>query len=99
VSLVSVALVCVFVVIYAWAFYNIPILAAGIKNQHVTKKKISVAAEDTKLPSYSIIVPAKNEEKTIGRLLESLTHLCYPQDKLEIIVVEDGSTDRTYQIC
>jgi cellulose synthase/poly-beta-1,6-N-acetylglucosamine synthase-like glycosyltransferase len=54
---------------------------------------------DSQLPFYSIIVAAKNEAKTIGRLLESLTHLYYPTDKHEIIVVEDGSNDETFEIC
>ncbi len=45
----------------------------------------------------SIIVPAHNEEKTISGTLKALANLVYPKDKLEIIVVDDGSTDRTYE--
>ena len=48
---------------------------------------------------FSIIVPVKNEEKVIGRLLDALLRLRYPKDKMEIIIVEDGSTDRTPDIC
>jgi cellulose synthase/poly-beta-1,6-N-acetylglucosamine synthase-like glycosyltransferase len=44
-------------------------------------------------------VPVKNEEKVIGRLLDTLSNLNYPKDKKEIIIVEDGSTDRTLDIC
>jgi cellulose synthase/poly-beta-1,6-N-acetylglucosamine synthase-like glycosyltransferase len=51
------------------------------------------------LPTFSIIVPVKNEEKVIGRLLDALARLDYPADKKEIIVVEDGSTDRTSDVC
>ncbi|MEM0145801.1 MAG: glycosyltransferase [Conexivisphaerales archaeon] len=47
---------------------------------------------------FSVIIPAKNEEKTLGRLLERLTRVNYPKDKLEIIVVEDSSTDSTPNI-
>lgn len=48
--------------------------------------------------SVTIIVPAYNEEKTILATLKSLLALDYPEDKLNIIVVDDGSTDRTYRI-
>jgi len=47
-------------------------------------------------PSVSIIVPAHNEEKVIGRCIESLLEVDYP--KKEIIVVDDGSSDKTYWI-
>lgn len=50
------------------------------------------------LPTFSIIVPAHNEERTIVRTLESLARVKYPKDKLEIVVVDDGSTDRTYAV-
>ncbi len=46
-------------------------------------------------PRVSIIVAAYNQEKYIGRCLRSLLHQTFPQDSYEIIVVNDGSTDRT----
>ena len=46
-------------------------------------------------PSFSAIVPAYNEEKSISATLQSLVNLDYPKDKIEIIVVNDGSKDRT----
>ena len=47
-------------------------------------------------PLITIIVPVKNEEKTIGKCLHSLKSLNYPN--YEIIVVNDASTDSTEQI-
>ena len=49
-------------------------------------------------PMVSIIVPARNEENVIGRLLDRLVELRCPNGKLEIIVVDDHSTDRTGEI-
>ncbi|MEM3422720.1 MAG: glycosyltransferase [Candidatus Bilamarchaeaceae archaeon] len=46
-------------------------------------------------PLVSIIVPAYNEEKYIGKCLQTLLELDYPKDKLDIIVINDGSTDLT----
>ena len=54
-----------------------------------------IHAEDEDLPKVAIIVPCFNEELTVGATLESLMALEYPQDKLEIIVVDDGSKDGT----
>lgn len=44
----------------------------------------------------SVIIPARNEEKQIGRLLNSIKIQTY--QKLEILVVDDGSTDNTAEI-
>ena len=49
-------------------------------------------------PTVSIIVAARNEELYIADCVTSLSHLDYPSDKLEIIVVNDGSSDRTREI-
>ncbi len=43
----------------------------------------------------SIIVPTRNEEKNLPRLFQSLRQLNYPKDKLELIIVDGGSTDQT----
>jgi len=52
----------------------------------------------SKLPFVSILVPAHNEERVIGRLLQRLTELTYPKDKYEIIVINDHSEDTTSRI-
>jgi cellulose synthase/poly-beta-1,6-N-acetylglucosamine synthase-like glycosyltransferase len=49
-------------------------------------------------PTVSIIIAARNEEHTIGSCLASMTALTYPRELLEIIVVDDHSTDRTADV-
>ena len=51
-----------------------------------------------KHPFFTAIVPAFNEEKSIKETLISLLNLDYPKNKIEIIIVNDGSTDRTKEI-
>ncbi len=43
----------------------------------------------------SIIIPAKNEEAYIGKCLQGISALNFDQTKLEVIVVDNGSTDQT----
>lgn len=47
---------------------------------------------------FSLIVPAKNEEAVLARTLEGLVGLEYPTDQMEILVVDDGSDDQTFEI-
>ena len=49
----------------------------------------------TKVPIVSVLVPVHNQEKYIGRCLRSLLAQNYPRDAFEIIVIDDGSHDRT----
>ena len=49
-------------------------------------------------PFFTAIVPAFNEEKSIASTIKSLINLDYPNDKIEIIVVNDGSSDGTKEI-
>ncbi len=48
-----------------------------------------------KLPLVSVIVPVFNQDKYIGRCLRSLLAQTFPRYDFEIIVINDGSTDKT----
>ena len=52
---------------------------------------------NTELPKVAVIIPAFNEAENIVKTVQSVLNLQYPQDKLQIIVVDDGSTDGTYE--
>lgn len=49
-------------------------------------------------PTVTMLVAAYNEEDCIGTKIENALSLDYPPDKLEVVVVTDGSTDRTNEI-
>jgi cellulose synthase/poly-beta-1,6-N-acetylglucosamine synthase-like glycosyltransferase len=51
--------------------------------------------DENYIPTVSVIIPARNEEKNIGRCLDALLKLNYPANKLQIVVVDDDSSDRT----
>lgn len=48
-----------------------------------------------KLPSVSIIIPTLNRKEVLRKALLSLNEVDYPRDRLEVVVVSDGSTDGT----
>ena len=62
------------------------------------KEKKEVDEMNFEYPTCSILIPAHNEEKVIGKTIESMMKLVYPKDKLQILVINDGSTDKTKEI-
>ncbi len=50
------------------------------------------------LPTLSVLIAAYNEEANIGKKVEQTLALDYPAEKLEILVLSDGSTDHTDEI-
>lgn len=53
---------------------------------------------DSGLPGVSIVVPCHNEERVIAHTIRALQALEYPPEKLEILIVNDGSTDSTAEL-
>ncbi len=60
-----------------------------------TKRKINETSEKHK---FAIIIPARNEEKVIGNLLQSLNKQNYPKELYDIYVVINNCTDNTKKI-
>jgi cellulose synthase/poly-beta-1,6-N-acetylglucosamine synthase-like glycosyltransferase len=86
--------------ILLWALYHIPILISGLRSNNTTRTAPHPSLGDTDaLPSFTIIVPAKDEAPFIKRCLEALLAMDYPKERMEVIVVEGGSRDETYSIC
>lgn len=50
------------------------------------------------IPKVSILIAARNEEETLPHLLESLSKLDYPSEKLEILIADDQSSDHTARL-
>jgi cellulose synthase/poly-beta-1,6-N-acetylglucosamine synthase-like glycosyltransferase len=91
VTLIVVALYVVSILLI-WQFVGYPVLMGLVALRATPKKK-----NYTYTPFVSIIVPTFDEQKVIGSRLNNLLRLDYPKDKYEIIVVESGSTDGTYE--
>jgi cellulose synthase/poly-beta-1,6-N-acetylglucosamine synthase-like glycosyltransferase len=87
----------VFSVIFIWLMllYQFVLTAAGFLFRRRLRKEKDPAVPDEALPRVSVLVPARNEAMVIGDLLHRLGELDYPPDRLEIIVIDDDSTDGT----
>lgn len=57
--------------------------------------KRSVAYDDAYQPSISFVVPAKNEEDNIAETIRRFGIVDYPKEKIEVILIDDGSSDGT----
>lgn len=47
---------------------------------------------------FSIIMPTLNSERTIEKVLKSIRNQDFPQEKIELLVIDGGSTDKTVDI-
>jgi cellulose synthase/poly-beta-1,6-N-acetylglucosamine synthase-like glycosyltransferase len=79
---------CVVLLFYVYAGY--PFLLSLVASAFPNQKAVS-----NNWPTLSILIAAYNEEGSIGQKIEQTLALDYPKDKLEILVLSDGSTDRT----
>lgn len=57
-----------------------------------------VGSRIKRYPTVTIMVPCWNEAETISRTVHSLLDLNYPKDKLTIMIIDDGSTDGTWNV-
>jgi glycosyltransferase involved in cell wall biosynthesis len=80
-----------FMIFYIYAGYPLCVWLLS----RLLKKKIDKAAY---APYISIIIAAYNEEEHIGQTIANKLQQDYPEDKLEIIVISDESTDHTDEI-
>ncbi|MCP9749626.1 glycosyltransferase [Ferruginibacter sp. HRS2-29] len=77
-------LIYIFLILYYRSAWN------SISDYVISKEKFST--------KVTVIIPARNEEKNIGRCLESITAQDFPAEQLQVIVVDDHSEDETASI-
>jgi cellulose synthase/poly-beta-1,6-N-acetylglucosamine synthase-like glycosyltransferase len=85
---------------FLWSLISILLVfyfAYFLLNIYESKKPIKIQKEKI-FPVVTLIIPTYNEEKTILRKLENATSLHYPKKKLEVLVVDSGSSDSTRKI-
>ena len=77
--------------VYTYAGYPTALWVLG---RH---RRVTPTVFPAEWPSISIVIPAYNEEESIGRTLNRILEADYPADRRQIVVVSDASTDRSWK--
>lgn len=88
--IIAIYLGLMFISLYMFSFFII----LTIKNN----KKLFHSPEPERVYTISLILPAYNEENNIGDTIKHVMELDYPINKLEVIVINDGSKDNTKKV-
>jgi len=79
-------------------FVVYPMLVQTLARLRPRSRPLAGATNEGELPKVTLVIAAYNEEQVIARKLANSLALDYPEELLQIIVVSDGSTDRTHEI-
>jgi cellulose synthase/poly-beta-1,6-N-acetylglucosamine synthase-like glycosyltransferase len=84
------------ILIWFMIFYQLVLTLAGFfHDRRSIKERTAVDALTFDFPRVTVLIPAHNEAKVIAYTVEAMTKLDYPHDKLDILVINDGSSDDT----
>lgn len=81
----------------AWAVLTLVFLT-GAGKVYLHREEVPDRGAVRPLPRLSIIIPVRDEAANISECLECITRLDYPEDALEVIVIDDHSSDATAAI-
>ncbi len=98
--------VCLLLIAHTYVFYPVALFVAYALSQiwrdwhYLTERRNRRAPllAPEQLPGVTLIVPAHNEELSLPEKIANLQQVNYPREKLEVIFISDGSTDRTSEI-
>jgi cellulose synthase/poly-beta-1,6-N-acetylglucosamine synthase-like glycosyltransferase len=88
------ALILILLIIMFYSYFGYPLTLFFFSLFSSNK----VLKDDNYTPEVSLLIAAYNEEGTIADKIKNSLELDYPKDKIEIVIVSDGSTDRTDEI-
>ena len=88
-------LFCLGVAWLGYVYLGYPVLVAVLGLIRPVRPKMGRDLEDDELPTVTVLLAARNEERDIGWKLQQTLSWDYPRDRLDLLVVSDASTDRT----
>lgn len=91
-------MIFILITIFILVSYATLIFYYRVAWKHIPDYISSKEIKKNELPYVSIIIAARNEEKNIGNCIQSIIKQRYPQNKFEVIVINDHSTDNTVSI-
>ncbi|HJR66419.1 MAG TPA: glycosyltransferase [Gemmatimonadaceae bacterium] len=84
-------------VLAGYAYVGYPMVLAGLAAMRRGMPPLP-AVDPVQWPTVTITIPVHNEERRIASCLDAVLALDYPADRRQILVISDGSTDRTEDI-
>ena len=95
----SIAFLISVILIWFMIAYQLVLTIAGFFHyRHSRKEKRRIEAMAFDFPEVTILIPAHDEEKVIEATVEAMLRLDYPREKLDVLVINDGSHDATGEI-
>lgn len=85
-------------IIYSSYIISFVFLLIAINTYKAFAYQLEKKSDITSKPKLSLIIAAKNEEKNIISLIDSLEKLNYPLENFEVIIVDDNSADKTAKL-
>ena len=85
-----------YVIFYITIIYSFYFFVMGLIGLFVRNKKYFNKGNGKN--NFAILIPARNEEKVIGNLLDSLNNVNYPKKKYSIYVVANNCIDNTVNV-
>jgi biofilm PGA synthesis N-glycosyltransferase PgaC len=85
--------ISIFLIVYTFVGYGF-VLYILVKIKRIFKKPF-VFKKEALLPTVTVLIAAYNEEDIIEDKIENTLLLNYPKDKIQVIFITDGSSDRT----
>lgn len=87
-----------FAIVYGLYFFSITRTSKINEYFEFRKDCLAKKLNNDELPIVSILVPSYNEEDVISNKLQNIAAFDYPHEKIEVIIVDDGSTDNTVEL-
>lgn len=88
--------ICIFIILYSYILYGLVLVVLLAIRKTFTSPKLAV--KNDFMPKVTLIVAAYNEEKAIEEKVKNTLELNYPEEKLSLMFVTDGSSDGTNEI-
>lgn len=90
--------ISIFIIVYTYLGYGFILYLMLRIRRFFFGKRPQVFYEPDQLPTCALLIAAYNEENFISEKIRNTLALEYPEGKLELIFITDGSTDRTPEI-
>ena len=84
----------ILIISFVIVIYGSIVISRNFKRNNLPNEE-SIRISNKGLPVLDILVAARDEENVIDRLVERLFNLDYPTNKLNIYIIDDGSSDKT----